>query len=130
VAKPPPKPAPAAAGAPFHSPFAALGALRDALPAPAEAPALEAAAPSDDAASQKLGKLVLQREKKGRGGKTVTRVRGLPAADLERWAKDMKRAMGCGAPVEEREVVLLGDLVDRAADWLQTRGASRVVRGN
>ena len=117
---------------PFHSPFAALGSLRDALPTPAEAPSAEAPAlpAPGQAAPAALGKLVLQREKKGRGGKTVTRVRGLPASDLERWASDMKRALGCGASVEDGEVILLGDLVSRAADWLEARGASRVVRAN
>ncbi|MCA9575618.1 MAG: translation initiation factor [Sandaracinaceae bacterium] len=77
-----------------------------------------------------LGKLVLQREKKGRGGKTVTRVRGLPPDELPRWAGDLKRALGCGATVEGDDVVLLGDLVGRAADWLTARGAKQVVRGN
>jgi len=132
VAKHSPKNAPSTNTAPFHSPFAALGGLREALPTLPEASAAEAPedpgpAPGKPAA---LGKLVLQREKKGRGGKTVTRVRGLPAAELERWATDMKRALGCGASVEDGEVILLGDLVTRAADWLEARGASRVVRGN
>lgn len=132
MAKHSPKNAPAAQEAPFHSPFAGLGALRDVLPPPPEAPASPeptAAAPTTGQ-PRALGKLVLQREKKGRGGKTVTRVRGLPAAELERWATDMKRALGCGASVEDGEVILLGDLVTRAADWLEARGASRVVRGN
>jgi translation initiation factor 1 len=132
VAKRSPKAAPPVEDAPFHSPFAGLGALRGALP---EAPADEApagAGPAAEPASQpaKLGKLVLQREKKGRGGKAVTRVRGLPAGDLERWAGDLKRALGCGASVEDGDVLLLGDLVGRAADWLEARGATRVVRGN
>lgn len=132
MAKHSPKNAPAAQEAPFHSPFASLGALRDALPSPPEGPVSEAPAAAAPNASppRALGKLVLQREKKGRGGKTVTRVRGLPAAELERWATDMKRALGCGASVEDGEVILLGDLVTRAADWLEARGASRVVRGN
>lgn len=132
MAKHSPKNAPAAQEAPFHSPFARLGALRDALPSPAEAPVSEAPSAATPSTSQPraLGKLVLQREKKGRGGKTVTRVRGLPAAELERWATDMKRALGCGASVEDGEVILLGDLVPRAADWLEAHGAARVVRGN
>lgn len=130
MAKRPPKTEPRTPEAPFHSPFAGLGALREALPdaPPVAEPA--PAGPASGSSSPSLGKLVLQREKKGRGGKTVTRVRGLPATELERWAKDMKRALGCGASVEDGEVVLLGDLVTRAADWLEARGASRVVRGN
>ncbi|MBK6575807.1 MAG: translation initiation factor [Sandaracinaceae bacterium] len=132
MAKPPPKTAPSTNAAPFHSPFAALGGLRDALPAPAETPVSDVSEAPHPASAKPaaLGKLVLQREKKGRGGKTVTRVRGLPASELDRWATDMKRALGCGASVEDGEVILLGDLVSRAADWLEARGASRVVRGN
>ncbi|MCA9533118.1 MAG: translation initiation factor [Myxococcales bacterium] len=134
MAKRPPKAAPPSPQAPFHNPFAALDGLRGGLPV-ATLDSEDAVAPAagpDPAhgAPPKLGKLVLQREKKGRGGKTVTRVRGLPVGELERWAGELKRALGCGATVEEGEVVLLGDLVGRAADWLETRGATRVVRGN
>ena len=127
MAKRPPKAAPPPADAPFHSPFAALDTLRATLPT-AVAQAAAASAPS--ASPPKLGKLVLQREKKGRGGKTVTRVKGLPADELARWAGDLKRALGCGASVEDDDVLLLGDLVGRAADWLEAHGAARVVRGN
>ena len=38
--------------------------------------------------------------------------------------------LGCGASVEDEDVVLLGSLVDRAADWLEARGATRLVRAN
>ncbi|MBC7171737.1 MAG: translation initiation factor, partial [Polyangiaceae bacterium] len=70
------------------------------------------------------------RETKGRGGKTVTRVSGLPEARLEELAAQMKKALGCGAAVEEGEILLLGSLVQRAADWLRRQGAVRVVEGN
>ncbi len=40
----------------------------------------------------------------------------------------MKSALGCGAVVEGEDVVLLGSLVERAADWLEGQGAKRVVR--
>lgn len=78
----------------------------------------------------RAGKLVLRRERKGRGGKTVTVLDGLPATDLPEVARAMKKALGCGATVEEGAVVLLGDLADRARDWLEARGARRVVVGN
>lgn len=132
MAKRSPKPAPEAERAPFNSPFAGLGELRQALPeaAPATEPTHRAPPAGGEVSPPKLGKLVLQREKKGRGGKTVTRVRGLPPAELERWAGELKRALGCGASVEEDAVLLLGDLVGRAGDWLEARGATRVVRGN
>ena len=42
----------------------------------------------------------------------------------------MKKALGCGATVEDGSVVLLGDLAERARDWLAARGAKRIVPGN
>jgi translation initiation factor 1 len=75
-------------------------------------------------------KLVIRRETKGRGGKTVTRISGLPAAQRESLAALMKKKLGCGAVAEGEDVLLLGDLVDRAADCLIAEGASRIVKGN
>lgn len=107
-----------------HHPFAALAGMRaPAGPAPVEAPVEEA-----PASPRFPGKLVVRREKKGRGGKTVTRIQGLPASEREAIASQLKRALGCGATVEGDDVVLLGALVDRAADWLEAEGARRVSR--
>ena len=75
-------------------------------------------------------KLVLRRERKGRGGKTVTVIDGLPQRDLDELVRAMKKALGCGASVEGEALVLLGDLAERASDWLVARGARRVVVGN
>lgn len=105
-----------------HNPFAALGP-----PPAAEAP--EAAPPAPAPGPLRFpDKVVVRRETKGRGGKTVTRIRGVPAEHRDALADRMKRALGCGATVEDDDVVLLGSLVDRAADWLASAGASRVVR--
>jgi len=122
------------------SAFAGLAGLRDALPAgeavtdaDADADADEQPDPAETAdAEQPTSKVVLQREKKGRGGKTVTRVTGLAndAADAKRWAKKLKRQLGCGAVVDGADVVLLGDVGDRAAEVLATAGLKRVIRGN
>jgi translation initiation factor 1 len=117
-----------------NNPFGGLAALRDALPlAPNVAPNVEAdveaaAGPPREAPGSSAAKIVVRREKKGRGGKTVTRVSGLTADERAPLAKQMKRVLGCGATVEGDDVVLLGSLVDRAADWLEARGARRVVR--
>ena len=115
-----------------HSPFAALSKAGSPSVAPAT-PRLPAAAigtPANPAAPEFRGKLVVRRELKGRGGKTVTRISGLPAAHREALASNMKKKLGCGALIEGDDVVLLGDLVDRAADWLTERGAPRVIKGN
>lgn len=106
-----------------HNPFAALGpaAPREEAPRPATVePSAEPLRLTD--------KIVVRRETKGRGGKTVTRIRGLPAAHREALADRMKRALGCGASLDGEDVLLHGSLVERAADWLAAQGATRVVR--
>lgn len=114
-------------GALQHNPFAALrpeGSIevaREPEPAPP---------PAERAEGWAVGKIVLRREKKGRGGKTVTRIEGLPTTRLTALAAEMKRALGCGAKVEGDALILLGSLVDRAAAWLRDQGAPRVVEGN
>jgi translation initiation factor 1 len=80
----------------------------------------------------RCGKIVLRRERKGRGGKTATVVAGLglPARALDALARDLRRALGCGAVVEDDTIVLQGDLVARVEPWLSARGARRIVVGS
>lgn len=116
-----------------QNPFAALAAKKDELP---EGPKPDVSAPTSVSATAPAAptwgstKIVLSRERKGRGGKTATRVRGLPEARLDELATKMKKALGCGATVEEGDVILLGDVVERAAKWLRDEGAPRVIEGN
>jgi len=77
-------------------------------------------------------KLVVRRERKGRGGKTATVIAGLvlrPQA-MEHIAKELRRALGCGATVDDATIIVQGDLTTRVATWLGERGAKRVVIGN
>ena len=71
----------------------------------------------------------LRMEKKGRGGKTVTVVFGLPknADFLRELAQDLKRACGTGGTVTEDGVELQGDLRERVREVLDRRGY--VVKG-
>lgn len=76
--------------------------------------------------------LVVRRERKGHGGKTVTVVDGLalsPAA-AEALARAMRKALGCGSWVDAGRVVLQGDRAAAAAAWLARHGARQVTRGN
>ena len=68
-------------------------------------------------------------EKKGRGGKTMTVVYGLPrnAAFLKELTHELKRACGTGGTAVEDGVELQGDLRDRVRDVLQKKGF--VVKG-
>ena len=76
-----------------------------------------------------LPRVVLRRERKGRGGKTVTVVEGVPVLIAERLARALRKGLGCGARVEEGAVVLQGDQVERSAAWLIVRGVKKVIRG-
>src|SRR4249919_2758282 len=66
----------------------------------------------------------LRMEKKGRGGKTVTVVDGLPnnAAFLKDLCSELKRACGTGGAVDAGLIELQGDLRDRVRDCLTKKG--------
>ena len=111
--------------------FGGLGSLLQASGLEAAVPAAgPVAATAAGPAAAKPGRVVLRREKKGRGGKTVTTLtrHGLSPAALAPLAKGLRKALGCGATVEDDVVVLQGDQRDRAADLLEAEGW-RVVRG-
>jgi translation initiation factor 1 len=62
------------------------------------------------------------REKGGRGGKTVTVVRGLPDGELTVVAKELKRLCGTGGAVKNGAVELQGDHREQVAARLEARG--------
>jgi translation initiation factor 1 len=87
---------------------------------------------SSSAATESIpGRIVakLRMEKKGRGGKTVTVVDGLPrnAAFLKELSQELKRACGTGGAVGEGAVELQGDLRERVREFLTKKGF--VVKG-
>jgi len=122
----PDQPGPAAPATP--SPFAALASLRGTLPEGTDDEPAAASAGYNPFAA----KLVIARERKGRGGKTATLVRGvaLTGAALETFAREMRQSLGTGGGVEGDAIVLAGDQSARAAQWLRERGATRIVIGN
>jgi translation initiation factor 1 len=71
----------------------------------------------------------LRMEKKGRGGKTVTVVDGLPrnATFLKELSQELKRTCGTGGTVIEGSIELHGDLRDRVRRLLLEKGY--VVKG-
>jgi len=62
------------------------------------------------------------REKGGRGGKIVTVVRGLPAADASPVAKDLKRHCGSGGAAKDGVVEIQGDHREKVAARLENQG--------
>jgi translation initiation factor 1 len=68
------------------------------------------------------GVVRLFREKGGRGGKTVTVVRGLPAKDLDQRVTEVKRLCGAGGTVRDGAIEIQGDHRERIAEKLQALG--------
>jgi translation initiation factor 1 len=95
---------------------------------PAQGIPAKGAIPTKEAS---LGKVVVRRERKGRGGKTVTVLEGasIAAADRDAMAKSVRKALGCGARAEGKTIVVQGDQRDSAKAWLEKKGA-KVVIGN
>jgi len=109
---------------PFHNPFADLKALKSELP---EGPAV-AVSPSLPRTPPPPPRAVIRLERKGRGGKEVTVVAQLQlkALELERWLKELKRALGCGGTVEEGALVFQGDQRQRLKEALTALGVRRI----
>jgi translation initiation factor 1 len=81
-------------------------------------------APSD-------GVVRVRREKKGRGGKVVTTIRGipLPAAELRDLAKELRRHCGSGGTVKQGVVEIQGDHLESLLALLGERGYRAVQAG-
>lgn len=64
------------------------------------------------------------RETKGRGGKAVTVVRGVPlaAAGILKLGQELKAACGSGGTVKDGTIEVQGDHVDKVMALLQQRG--------
>ncbi len=70
------------------------------------------------------GKVRVRRENKGRGGKTVTLITGLPmtADELKAACKTLKQLCGGGGSVQEGTVEVQGDQVEKVLQWLLQKG--------
>ncbi len=125
---------------PFNSAFAGLAARRDALPAGESPPSAAAASPKPaptekapgvkPAAEKASAKPVVVRyERKGHGGKEMTRLERLElgSGELAKWLKEAKQALGCGGVVDGDTILLQGDQRERAAAWLAKRNVRTTV---
>lgn len=114
--------------------LAALAALRAELPAgPGPAgPGPTGPGPTGPGAPpppKGPARAVVRLERKGRGGKEATVIEklGLAPAELERWCKELKAALGCGGVVDGEAIVLQGDLRPRLEAVLTKRGVRKVT---
>ena len=69
-------------------------------------------------------KLRVSIEKKGRGGKTVTLVKGFVGTDndLKALSKLLKTKCGVGGSVKDTEIIIQGDFKQRLVDLLKAEG--------
>ncbi len=110
------------------------GSLGDLLREKGFAPTSDAAVSSPPAsaeAPQALAdcrRLHVYVSRKGRRGKTVTFVERVPPHLREATAKALRRALGCGASVDQESLVVQGDQRERVVAWLTAQGA-RDIRG-
>ena len=74
----------------------------------------------------KMGRVVLRRETAHRGGKTVIVIHDfathLPQTVIERMAKKVRSACGCGGAVKGREIEIQGDQPARIRTVLEGEG--------
>lgn len=77
-------------------------------------------------AQKRVQKLRLAMERAGRGGKTVTIVRGFTGSqeELEELCKTLKQKIGVGGSAKEGEIILQGDHRAKVAELLKSLGYS------
>ena len=73
----------------------------------------------------------IQRDKKGRGGKTATTITGLPGseAELDGLLKSLKQFCGTGGSREARTLVLQGDQRERLLERMLALGHKAKLAG-
>lgn len=104
----------------------AMGLSREPARLSAKEPSRADAEPARDHALE-TAPLRLFLERKGRSGKNVTRLAGLPSGERSgRLVKELKQNLGCGAAIEEENVFFQGDQRARLSKLLKDLGAWNV----
>lgn len=86
-------------------------------------PIMDCSCGTDQAATGD-GIVRLQRQVKGRNGKPVTIITGVPLAgkELKALAKDIKNRCGVGGSIEDGNILIQGDKRDRIREVLEAKG--------
>lgn len=74
-------------------------------------------------------RLVVGIERKGRGGKTVTWVRGFSGSGIEELCKTLKTKCGVGGSTKDGEIIIQGDKKQAVAELLRQLGYGVKVSG-
>lgn len=117
------------AAAPFHNPFAALQSLRTQLPEGNTSDEAVIARTPEDKPSER--RAVVRYERKGHGGKEMTRITHFaPSADeATALTQKLKQKLGCGGHSEGADILLQGDQRERLKGPLASLGATRITIG-
>jgi len=96
--------------------------------APAPEAAAETTTPSaaDPLDMTGCANLKLHVEKKGRRGKSVGILQGVPAVKSAAVAKALRKELGCGVSDKDSVITIQGGQTDRVRAWLLRHGAKRV----
>jgi translation initiation factor 1 len=114
-----------------HNPFAALSSA-GLPPAPEFPPAVCTPSTAAIPAKRNRGRVDIIREKAGRGGKTVTVIRGFVGIGLpekEQLAKAMQKACGTGGTVKDGQIEIQGDQREAVARILTEANFRPVFAG-
>jgi translation initiation factor 1 len=118
------------------SPFAALGSLASKPPQPAMPAAPPAAQPPKNPAAavpalQGNTPVRVGRERKGRGGKTVSIITGVMSREAGQQAllKLLKGKLGTGGTLEDGAIIIQGDHRERIVEILNELGYKAKVAG-
>jgi translation initiation factor 1 len=87
--------------------------------------------PGAAASRESDGVIRVRRETKGRRGKAVTTVSGLPLASeaLRELASELKRSCSSGGSAKDGVIEIQGDHRERVVEWLRERGHSVKLAG-
>jgi len=115
------------------NPFASLDGqgLPEALPEPERE--IKVSVKEEESNLGKGVRLEIRREKSGRGGKTVTTVRGIPPGlgkeKKDKLLKRIKSSLGTGGTWAGQDMELQGDRRSEVLEWLRAMGFQPVLAG-